>query len=227
MSAEASVDCTKLNPKDFLIAPATINDSCEDNSTDDVCVGEESNEANIDSGITELLNKTLRANDFHDDNDDGEEEVNRRSSRTTSWVLKGNHSRSIEQFGPVDVLIMSEAGKPIYCYSDREDVTTLMGVCVALVNFVFKTQNDHLKSINLSNGLQINFSVRPPLIIVVVCRRNSCFDEQTLINQIHAQIVTTMTLKSLKHVFQQAPTYDLKRVIHSKLNFCFSLNLLI
>lgn len=119
----------------------------------------------------------------------------------------------------VDVFIMSEAGKPIYCYSEREDVITLMGVCIALLNYVLKTQNDQLRSIHTKNGLHINFAHRPPILIVVVCREHSCFDEQTLINQINAQIVLTITLKSLKSVFQQAPTYDLKRLIHSELSF--------
>lgn len=120
------------------------------------------------------------------------------------------------QYSDIDVLIMSEAGKPIYCYSDREDHTTLMGVCVALLNFVLKTQNDNLRSIHTRTGLHINFAHRSPLVIVVVCRQHSCFDEQTLINQIHAQIITTTTLQMLKSIFQKAPTYDMKRGINSK-----------
>lgn len=124
------------------------------------------------------------------------------------------------QYPDIDVLIMSEAGKPIYCYSDREDHTTLMGVCVALLNFVLKTQNDNLRSIHTRTGLHINFAHRSPLVIVVVCRQHSCFDEQTLINQIHAQIITTTTLQMLKSIFQKAPTYDMKRGINSKFS-CF------
>ena len=120
------------------------------------------------------------------------------------------------QYPDIDVLIMSEAGKPIYCYSDRADHTTLMSVCVALLNFVLKTQNDNLRSIHTRTGLHINFAHRSPLVIVVVCRQHSCFDEQTLINQIHAQIITTTTLQMLKSIFQKAPTYDMKRGINSK-----------
>lgn len=145
---------------------------------------------------------------------------------SNSWKWKHIFDENNVDCEPVDVFIMSEAGKPIFCYSEREDVITLMGVCVALVNYVFNTQNDHLKSINTLNGLHINFSVRPPLIIVVISRRHSCFDDQTLINQIHAQIVSTITLKSLKTVFQKVPTYDLKRVIHSKLiQFYYNLSI--
>ncbi len=123
------------------------------------------------------------------------------------------------QYPDIDVLIMSEAGKPIYCYSDRADHTTLMSVCVALLNFVLKTQNDNLRSIHTRTGLHINFAHRSPLVIVVVCRQHSCFDEQTLINQIHAQIITTTTLQMLKSIFQKAPTYDMKRGINSKYHF--------
>lgn len=132
----------------------------------------------------------------------------------------------LQQYPEIDVFIMSEAGKPIYCYSEREDLTTLMGVCVALLNFIHKTQNDHLRSIHTRHGLHINFAHRSPLVIVVVCRQHSCFDEQTLINQINAQIISTITLKSLKSVFQQAPTYDLKRLIHSTILFKLSNSIL-
>ncbi|UXI16593.1 hypothetical protein NH340_JMT02536 [Sarcoptes scabiei] len=130
------------------------------------------------------------------------------------WNLQNFLNESARLRNDIDVLIMSEAGKPIYCYSRREDVTTLMGVCVALINFVMKSQNDHLKTIRTSNGLNIHFAVRSPLVIVVVCRRSICFDEQTLINQIYAQIISTITLKKLKSIFKQAPTYDLRRIIH-------------
>lgn len=135
---------------------------------------------------------------------------------SSNWDLKTFLSKSSEQRNDVDVLIMSDAGKPIYCYSGRQDITTLMGVCVALVNFVMKTQNDNLRTIRTRNGLNINFSIRSPLVIVVVCRQQACFDEKTLINQVHAQIISTITLKKLKSIFQKAPTYDLKRIIHSK-----------
>lgn len=124
------------------------------------------------------------------------------------------HSKESSQ--SIDVLIMSESGKPIYCYTNRPDAITLMGVCVALVNFVIKTQNDTLVSMRTRNGLYISFAIRTPLVIVVASRQHSCFDQQTLINQINAQIISTITLKSLKSVFKQAPTYDLKRFIHSK-----------
>lgn len=139
---------------------------------------------------------------------------------SNDWNLKTFlHESSIHR-NDIDVLIMSEAGKPIYCYSRRQDVTTLMGVCVALINYVIKTQNDQLKMIRTKNGLNINFAVRSPLVIVVVCRQSICFDQYTLINQIHAQIVSTITLKKLKSIFQQAPTYDLKRIIHSMFFVC-------
>lgn len=163
---------------------------------------------NVPKMINDQLNQertcvehtTKSSENIHNNDDDGESKKQQLSKRI---------------YPEIDVLIMSEAGKPIYCYSDRDDVITLMGVCVALVNFVLKTQNDNLRSIHTRSGLHINFALRPPLIIVVVCRQHSCFDENTLINQINAQIISTITLKSLKSVFQQAPTYDLKRLIHS------------
>ncbi|OTF80118.1 vacuolar fusion protein MON1 A-like protein, partial [Euroglyphus maynei] len=139
---------------------------------------------------------------------------NEEKAISNDWNLKTFLNENSIHRNDIDVLIMSEAGKPIYCYSRRQDVTTLMGVCVALINYVIKTQNDQLKTIRTKNGLNINFAIRSPLVIVVVCRQSTCFDEYTLINQIHAQIISTITLKKLKSIFQQAPTYDLKRIIH-------------
>ncbi len=113
----------------------------------------------------------------------------------------------------LDVFVMSESGKPVYCYTRREDSITLMGVCVALINFVEQTLNDSMRSINTSSGLQITFSVKSPLIFVVISRINSGIDASILINQVNAQIISILTSKTLKSVFEQRPTFDLKRLL--------------
>jgi hypothetical protein len=125
-----------------------------------------------------------------------------------------NNMRIINNSCPeLDVFVMSESGKPVYCYTRREDSVTLMGVCVALINFVEQTLNDSMRSINTSSGLQITFSVKTPLIFVVISRINSGIDASILINQVNAQIISILTSKTLKSVFIQRPTFDLKRLL--------------
>ena len=112
-----------------------------------------------------------------------------------------------------DVLVISESGKPVYCYSRREDHVTLMGVCVALINFMENTQNDTIRHIHTRTGLRISFSHKPPLILCVVFRVNIGIDGSVLINQVNAQIISILTSKTLKSVFEQRPTFDLKRLL--------------
>ena len=115
-----------------------------------------------------------------------------------------------------EVYICSEAGKPIYCYNklrDDEFVVTLMGICQAMMNFFLDAEKDELKSITTCSQLQINFATRTPLIIVVVTHRLSAIDPQLVINQIFAQTVSILTLKTLKTVFEQRPTFDLRRLL--------------
>ena len=112
-----------------------------------------------------------------------------------------------------DVFVISESGKPVYCYSRREDGVTLMGVCVALINFMENTQNDTIRHIHTGSGLRITFSHKPPLIIVVVYRMSTGIDGSVVINQVNAQIISILTAKTLKSVFEQRPTFDLKRLL--------------
>lgn len=113
----------------------------------------------------------------------------------------------------VDLFVMSEAGKPVYCYSRREDSVTLMGVCVALINVVQNTQNDTIRHILTRTGLRITFSLKSPLIYCVAYRVNTGIDASVLINQVNAQIISILTSKTLKSVFEQRPTFDLKRLL--------------
>jgi len=113
----------------------------------------------------------------------------------------------------VDVFVMSESGKPVYCYSRREDSITLMGVCVALIHVVDSVHNDTVRHIQTTSGLRITFSHKPPLIICLVFRVNSGVDSSILVNQVNAQIVSILTAKTLKSVFEQRQTFDLKRLL--------------
>lgn len=136
----------------------------------------------------------------------------RRDSLET--VANGLNAMRLQTKCPdLDVLVISESGKPVYCYSRREDSITLMGVSVALINFMENTQNDTIRHIHTSDGLRITFSHKPPLIICVVHRIHTGVEPSVLINQVNAQIISILTANTLKSVFEQRPTFDLKRLL--------------
>ena len=112
-----------------------------------------------------------------------------------------------------DLFILSEAGKPIYCYNRRPDVITLLPLCQALINYFQETQQDTLRSVHTRNGLRVTFSVKSPLIIVAVTHLLSGLDPSLLINQINAQIVSILTNTMLRSVFKQSATFDLRRLL--------------
>ncbi|CAG2104549.1 unnamed protein product, partial [Medioppia subpectinata] len=113
----------------------------------------------------------------------------------------------------LDVLVMSESGKPVYCYSRREDWITLTGVCVALIHVTDSVHNDTIRHIQTASGLKITFSHKSPLIICLVYRINTGIDSSIVINQVNAQIISILTAKTLKSVFEQRQTFDLKRLL--------------
>lgn len=115
--------------------------------------------------------------------------------------------------GYLEIFILSEFGKPIYCHNKRDDQITLLPLCQALVNYFNDTQGDTLKYVLLKSGLRITFSVKSPLIIVVINHQYSGLDSSLIINQIYAQIISTVTNKTLKSVYEQSATFDLRRLL--------------
>lgn len=122
--------------------------------------------------------------------------------------------KSEQSSSTFELLVLSEAGKPIYSYSKRADAITLMPLCSALMNYAFKTQKESLNSMKTSDNLLITFSSRPPLIIVVLNRCNPQIDPLVIIDQVEAQIVSILTDKTLKSVFQERPTFDLSALLY-------------
>lgn len=148
-----------------------------------------------------------------DDCDDEEEE---KLKHLTPEILSSGvlcHPGDSEEF---DVFICSEAGKPIYSYNkkrDEEFVVTLMPLMTAMINFFRDVQKEDLKSLTSAGGLRITFSMKPPLILVLVTHLLSAVDPVLLITQLYAGIISILTLKTLKSVFDQRSAYDLRRLL--------------
>lgn len=113
-----------------------------------------------------------------------------------------------------ELLVFSEAGKPIYTFSKRADAVTLMPLCSAFMNYAVKTQKETLKSMRTSNNLEIVFTTRSPLVIVVLYEISSCIDPLVIVDQVEAQIISILTAKTLKSVFHDRPTFDLKQLLY-------------
>lgn len=113
----------------------------------------------------------------------------------------------------LDVFVLSEAGKPIYCYNRRPDAITLLPLCQALVSYFADSHSDNLRSVHTRSGLRICFSVKSPLIVVAVVHPASGVDSSLLVSQVHAQIVSVLTGQTLRSVFDQSATFDLRRLL--------------
>lgn len=113
-----------------------------------------------------------------------------------------------------ELFVISEAGKPIYTYTKSDDGSTLIPLCSALVNYAKKTQGEELTSMKTSDNLIVNFSTRPPLIIIIIHEASSNIEPVMLMDQVEAQIVSILTAKTLRSVFEERPTYDLKRSLY-------------
>lgn len=112
-----------------------------------------------------------------------------------------------------ELLVLSEAGKPIYSFSKREDAVTLMPLCSTLLNYAKKAQKETLISMKTSDNLMISFTTRSPLIVIVIYD-TPYVDPQILVEQVEAQIISILTAKTLKSVFDDRPTFDLKRLLY-------------
>lgn len=135
-------------------------------------------------------------------------EVNHMDTQHETPIDSGEHNEKFE------LLILSEAGKPIYSYTKREDAVTLVPLCSALMEYAQKTQHETLRSVKTSDNLNITFMSRSPLIFIVIHQVDSYLDPVILVDQVEAQVISILTAKYLKKVFVERPTFDLKKLIY-------------
>ncbi|KAM7354072.1 vacuolar fusion protein MON1 homolog [Cochliomyia hominivorax] len=111
------------------------------------------------------------------------------------------------------IFILSEAGKPIYSLHGSEDkLAILFGIIQALVSFVENTQ-DVLTSIH-ARGIQFVFMIKSHLIFVAASRTNMSVTQlQMQLNDVHNQILSTLTFTQLTKIFQHRKNFDLRRLL--------------
>ncbi|KAM8930898.1 vacuolar fusion protein MON1 homolog A [Pelodytes ibericus] len=111
------------------------------------------------------------------------------------------------------VFVLSEAGKPVYSrYRSEEVLSSTAGVMMALVSFL-ETEKNAIRSIH-ADGYKVVFVRRSPLVLVSVSHTRQ--SEQEIAQEllyVYYQILSLLTGTQLHHLFQQRPSYDLRRLL--------------
>uniref|UniRef100_A0A8C5PFY7 Vacuolar fusion protein MON1 homolog n=1 Tax=Leptobrachium leishanense TaxID=445787 RepID=A0A8C5PFY7_9ANUR len=162
------------------------------------------------------LSTQLSVSSLHED-DHPREETSEPGQRSSTRSVSGED----EVFRALDawyqhqkhVFVLSEAGKPVYSrYRSDEVLSSMAGVMMALVSFV-ETEKNAIRSIH-ADGYKVVFLRRSPLVLVSVSQTLQAEHEiaQELI-YVYYQIVSLLTGTQLHHLFQQRPSYDLRRLL--------------
>ena len=97
---------------------------------------------------------------------------------------------------------------------DDSALGSLAAVCQAISNFFADSSNgDQLKCINSLSGLKVTFCLKRPLILILVSHRLAPIDPQLILSQAFAQMVSILTLKQLRTMYQIRPTFDLRSIL--------------
>ncbi|XP_063797490.1 vacuolar fusion protein MON1 homolog A [Pseudophryne corroboree] len=111
------------------------------------------------------------------------------------------------------VFVLSEAGKPVYSrFRSEEALSSTAGVMMALVSFL-ETDKNAIRSIH-ADGYKVVFVRRSPLVLVSVTHTRQ--SEQEIAQEllyVYYQILSLVTGAQLHHLFQQRPSYDLRRLL--------------
>lgn len=108
-------------------------------------------------------------------------------------------------------MILSAAGKPIWTrHGDGGLISTYVGVIQTIISF-FEDSNDRLRSFAAGDSKFVVIT-RGPLHLVAISRMLESDDQLRLqLEALYMQILSTLTLPSLTHLFSVRPSTDLKR----------------
>lgn len=108
-------------------------------------------------------------------------------------------------------LILSAAGKPIWTrHGDGGLISTYVGVIQTIISF-FEDSNDRLRSFSAGDTKFVVIT-RGPLHLVAISRMLESDDQlRVQLEALYMQILSTLTLPSLSHLFSVRPSTDLKR----------------
>ena len=108
-------------------------------------------------------------------------------------------------------IILSDAGKPIWArHGDNVLISSYVGVIQTIISF-YKNDQAHLNSFT-AGETKFVFLTRGPLYLVAISRMPESEEQIKLqLEALYMQILSTLTLPSLIHLFSVRPSTDLKR----------------
>ncbi|XP_052253110.1 protein SAND-like [Dreissena polymorpha] len=160
--------------------------------------GEQSDGKELDGGV-----KDLCILPEHDEDD----------VKTPDWRAKRKH-----------VFILSDSGKPVYSrYGNEDKLVTTFGVMQALVSFVEDSNHDSIRSIVVGDHRVVFLHYDNIILVCATCGMESDRQIRIQLNYLYNQILSVLTLSTLKKIFKQRRNYDLRRQLSGSEKFLDSL----
>ncbi|KAL9113944.1 MAG: hypothetical protein Q9227_002078 [Pyrenula ochraceoflavens] len=108
-------------------------------------------------------------------------------------------------------IILSAAGKPIYTrHGDDRLISSYVGIIQTLISF-YKGSDDPLQSFSAGGALFVILSQGPLFFVAISRLHESDSQLRTQLDALYMQILSTLTLPNLTHLFSVRPSTDLKR----------------
>ena len=108
-------------------------------------------------------------------------------------------------------MILSSAGKPIYNrHGDDNLISSYIGVIQTIIAF-YQNASDSLKGFT-AGGVRFVILIQGPLYLVAISRlAESDAQLRVQLEALYMQILSTLTLPTLNHLFSNRPSTDLRR----------------
>lgn len=108
-------------------------------------------------------------------------------------------------------MILSSAGKPIYNrHGDDNLISSYIGVIQTIISF-YQSASDSLRGFT-AGGVRFVIMIQGPLYLVAISRlAESDAQLRVQLEALYMQILSTLTLPTLNHLFSNRPSTDLRR----------------
>ncbi|OJD15452.1 hypothetical protein AJ78_04293 [Emergomyces pasteurianus Ep9510] len=125
----------------------------------------------------------------------------------------GNSARVVEAWKKKrkHFLILSQAGKPIYTrHGDSGLISDYIGIIQTIISF-YEESGDTLKSFSAGKARIVILSQGPLYLVAVSRLFENDIQLRAQLEALYMQILSTLTLPSLNHLFSVRPSTDLRR----------------
>ncbi|KAI9770929.1 MAG: Vacuolar fusion protein mon1 [Geoglossum simile] len=111
-------------------------------------------------------------------------------------------------------LILSSAGKPIYTrHGDENLISGYIGVIQTIISF-YHDVDDSLRGFTAGDARFVVMTEGPLYLVAISRLGESDSQLRTQLEALYMQILSTLTLPTLTHLFSSRPSTDLRRLLH-------------